>query len=115
MYVLTTKEKHTKLAEIIPSMCNIISGYIGPELYVTTVGVLTPDGIAALPPFMAVDNIIEHYWSSIVDAKATVVIDAGKPEQRAYSYGEDKWVEDTGLNLTGKPQSNVLRLGDLSL
>lgn len=96
---MTLEEKSSKLSEIIPTMCNVVTGFIGPtgSLYVTTVGILTPDGIAALPPFIGVDNIVEHYWKSIVDDGATVVIDAGKPEQRAYAYKHGKWEQDSSI------------------
>ena len=96
---MTIEEKYKILSEKIPANCNIVTGFIGPVLNCDTVGLLMAEGIVALPPFMMVEPIVEHYWTMLHDNGGTVVINAGKDDMRAFKLDAAGWVKDTGVHL----------------
>lgn len=80
-------------------MCNIVRGFLGPELDVDTVGIVTNEGIVALPPLMNVENIVDHYWSVIVDGKGTIVINAGRDNQESYKHDGISWLKQANAKI----------------
>ena len=82
---MNTDEKFELLSAIVPLNCNIVKGFLGDTLDLTTCGVNTQQGIVALPPFMKVPMIIEHYWDSIKDG-SLLILDAGMPQQQNWRY-----------------------------
>lgn len=113
---LTLDEKYLELAKKIPVGCNILKGFAVPNLNelsdeTQTVTVNTPEGFVFLPPFFKIESIIEHYWGTIIESKATVVINVGTPKQKSYKRDDCGWIEDTSVKM--QSQSRILTLNNL--
>ena len=109
----TFEEKYAELVKVIPLNCNIVRGFIGPVLDVDTVGVNTPEGLVALPPFMNVEPIVNHYWEILVTGNNTVIVNAGKDSMLAYKRDDCGWIKDTSVKIDKPSTSRVLTLDSL--
>ena len=91
---MTTKEKHAELSKIIPGLCNVVRGFMGPILEVDVVGVNTEKGIQVLPPFSDNERIVELYWSIVEDEGMFVVQKYDQPIE-FYKRDDVGWIKET--------------------
>jgi hypothetical protein len=87
-------KKWEVITQVIPEGCNVVTGMLGPELDLVTVGVKTGGGIQALPPLYNAEPFIDLYWQ-LMETGETFVVGAGTTDMAVYKYDDRGWMKQS--------------------